>query len=273
MPPLVFGLVDFVRMARLSRSRPKARARGRKSNASSGISTTRCGTASSPKTGPEGDHADTGSDRHHRGLDRRGILNSIASKNDPASRGKRSNGLGCSTTSSRLEIGWGPKSEAIRQIATALDIGMDTLVFIDDQSFERGEVADALSGRRGYPQSAIAELFTLERFVRPLTSRGIQATIDVSDRRAAEARARPIAAGLRRLPALVRHQIGGAAAGPDYVRRVFELSQRTNQLNISARRYTIEDIESLLKSVRCEERLCSELYRPFRRLWRSSAFA
>ena len=34
----------------------------------------------------------------------------------------------------------------------------------------------------------------------------------------------------------------------DYVRRVFELSQRTNQLNVSARRYNIEDIETLMKS-------------------------
>jgi FkbH-like protein len=35
---------------------------------------------------------------------------------------------------------------------------------------------------------------------------------------------------------------------PELVRRVFELSQRTNQLNISARRYNIEDIETLMTS-------------------------
>ena len=37
--------------------------------------------------------------------------------------------------------------------------------------------------------------------------------------------------------------------GPDLVQRVFELSQRTNQLNISARRYAIEEIETLMTSV------------------------
>ena len=41
---------------------------------------------------------------------------------------------------SQLRIGWGPKSDAIKSIAEALNIGIDSLAFIDDQIFERDEV-------------------------------------------------------------------------------------------------------------------------------------
>ena len=42
------------------------------------------------------------------------------------------------------EIHWGPKSESVRKIASALNVGLDSVVFLDDNPAERDEVRSAL---------------------------------------------------------------------------------------------------------------------------------
>src|SRR6202035_1082904 len=42
------------------------------------------------------------------------------------------------------QIGWQPKSSSIAQIAQQLNIGVDTIAFVDDQRFEREEVGAVL---------------------------------------------------------------------------------------------------------------------------------
>lgn len=43
-----------------------------------------------------------------------------------------------------LEIGWEPKSQAIRRLAERLRLGVDSFVFLDDSAFERAEVREAI---------------------------------------------------------------------------------------------------------------------------------
>lgn len=77
-------------------------------------------------------------------LDRRGILNSIASRNDHDTAMARLEELGIKELFLYPEINWNPKSVSIRAIAQSLNIGLDTFAFVDDQPFEREEVAYAL---------------------------------------------------------------------------------------------------------------------------------
>lgn len=74
-------------------------------------------------------------------LDRRGILQSISSKNnfDDAKQVLESAGLW--EYFIYPQINWRTKSEAVSTIAKSINIGIDTLAFIDDQEFEREEVA------------------------------------------------------------------------------------------------------------------------------------
>lgn len=74
-------------------------------------------------------------------LDARGILLSIASKNDDGDAMRKLAALGVSEYFLYPQISWNPKSAGIGKIAAALNIGVDTLMFIDDQPFERDEVA------------------------------------------------------------------------------------------------------------------------------------
>jgi len=77
-------------------------------------------------------------------LDRRGILHSIASRNDHDTAMAALKELGIEEFFLYPEINWNPKSTSIRAIAKSLNIGLDTFAFVDDQPFEREEVAYAL---------------------------------------------------------------------------------------------------------------------------------
>ncbi len=73
-------------------------------------------------------------------LDERGILQSIASKNDPGLAQAKLRELGLHDYFIYPQINWGSKSTSMKEIAKSINIGIDTLAFIDDQAFERDEV-------------------------------------------------------------------------------------------------------------------------------------
>lgn len=77
-------------------------------------------------------------------LDRNGILMSIASKNDYDTAMRQLSEFGLAEYFLFPEISWNAKSHSIRKIADSLNIGLDTIAFIDDQEFEREEVAFAI---------------------------------------------------------------------------------------------------------------------------------
>jgi len=76
-----------------------------------------------------------------RTLDERGILHSIASRNEPEPALAALRRFGLEDFFLVPQIGWGSKSESIGRIAERLNIGVDALAFVDDQPFERDEVA------------------------------------------------------------------------------------------------------------------------------------
>jgi FkbH-like protein len=75
-----------------------------------------------------------------RTLDSRGILHSLASKNHYEDAMKKLEEFGIADYFLYPEINWNAKSLAVANIQKNLNIGMDTLLFIDDQPFERDEV-------------------------------------------------------------------------------------------------------------------------------------
>ncbi len=77
-------------------------------------------------------------------LDARGILHSISSRNDYDLAMARLREFGLADYFLFPQINWNPKSAAVQTIAERLNIGIDTLAFVDDQPFERAEVSQAL---------------------------------------------------------------------------------------------------------------------------------
>lgn len=74
-------------------------------------------------------------------LDRRGILQSIASKNNHEDAMEKLKEFKLDEYFIYPQINWNAKSHSIKKIAQLINIGIDTLAFIDDQVAERDEVS------------------------------------------------------------------------------------------------------------------------------------
>ena len=74
-------------------------------------------------------------------LDERGILHSIASRNDHGTAMAKLQEFGIDEYFLYPQINWNSKAASVGQIAKDINIGLDTIAFIDDQPFEREEVA------------------------------------------------------------------------------------------------------------------------------------
>src|SRR5262245_6438166 len=74
-------------------------------------------------------------------LDSRGILQSIASKNDYDQALDQLRRFGLAEYFLYPQINWNTKSSSIKVISSSINIGLDAVGFIDDQEFERDEVA------------------------------------------------------------------------------------------------------------------------------------
>ncbi|MHB8062125.1 MAG: HAD-IIIC family phosphatase [Ruminiclostridium sp.] len=76
-------------------------------------------------------------------LDKRGILNSISSKNDYETAMSKLKEFGLDEYFLYPEIHWNAKSYSLEQIQKNINIGVDSILFIDDQEFELEEVKNA----------------------------------------------------------------------------------------------------------------------------------
>ncbi|KKO52752.1 HAD-IIIC family phosphatase [Paenibacillus sp. DMB20] len=97
-------------------------------------------------------------------LDHRGILQSIASRNDPDRASQKLAELGVDHFFLYPQFGWGSKTDSIRKIAQEMNIGTDSLAFIDDNPYERYEVNMYLPDVYVYEAGAAAELPELPEF-------------------------------------------------------------------------------------------------------------
>lgn len=77
-------------------------------------------------------------------LDSRGVLNSVASRNNYEDAMKKLEEAGIREYFLYPEITWDAKSKSIDRIIKNLNIGQDTILFIDDQQFELDEVKHEL---------------------------------------------------------------------------------------------------------------------------------
>lgn len=196
-----------------------------------------------------------------RRLDERGILISVVSKNAPEDAMAQLKLFGLDDYVLYPEVGWGPKSDGVRRVAERLDIGIDTLIFVDDNPFERAEVAAALPAVETLADTELSRLLDHPRLQGAVTaeSRSRRAMYRQAGARAAAAAhyGEDYQAFLR--DCRIRIEIRPPAAADR--QRVAELVQRTNQLNFSGRKYRMEEVEEILADparekyvVRCSDR-------------------
>lgn len=181
-------------------------------------------------------------------LDERGILQSIASKNEYAHAWKVVERLGVSDYFLYPQIHWNAKSGSMKQIAMNLNIGIDSLAFIDDSAFEREQVCSEIPQIRVYDANEVKKLLSYPEFQ-------VIVTDESRNRRnmyLAEMKRKKIqnADKTDSVDFLKKCHLEITVFEPkteEEINRCYELVVRTNQLNMSGKRYTREEFEDILK--------------------------
>jgi FkbH-like protein len=190
-------------------------------------------------------------------LPQRGILLALNSKNNPedALEVLRSHGsmLLREEAFSAVRINWRPKPDNMREIAAELNIGLDSLVFVDDNPKERELMRQALP-----------EVLTVELPNDPALYRStlealpeLQSLVitDEDRARASQYRAnrqrevvRTSATSLDDYLRSLEIVVEIADATDAMIPRVHQLFQRTNQFNLTTRRYEAGELAARARS-------------------------
>lgn len=190
-------------------------------------------------------------------LDRRGILHSIASRNDRELAMTKLREFGIADYFLYPQIRWDAKSASLSAIQKSLNIGYDTMLFLDDQPFERDEVASVhgdtwcldsrcyldivdhprLQPRYVTDESALRRRMYIEDIARREEEKGFVG---------------PKESFLRQLNMVF--DISEAQEAD--LARAEELTYRTNQLNATGRKYTVESLDALLRDGRHKLLVC-----------------
>ena len=181
-----------------------------------------------------------------RRLDERGILLSIASKNDYDQAWRKLEDFGIAEYFLSVEINWLPKSGNIRRIAQRLNIGLDTLAFVDDSRFELEEVSTALPMVACVNAADIGDLHGHSRFQGSSSKEAGNRRKYYRDAVVRDLERERFGDDYRGFLAACRIVLDISRSSPADLDRVEELVQRTNQLNFSGRKYRREEIHPII---------------------------
>ena len=208
----------------------------------------------------------------------RGILLAVASKNDASlveeAFAKRVNMPLRREHISDWEVHWGPKPESLQRIASRLNIGLDSLVFLDDNPAEVDLVRMSVPQVRTYlmpsrPEQFVDFLASLEDFD--------QLEISSEDLRRAERyevrkKQAGMAASATDLESFYRSLgtvLEPEPAGPSNLDRIVQLIGKTNQFNLTTRRHDkaalLERTRARLRTLGVSRFRCSRRSRHHRR--------
>ncbi len=197
--------------------------------------------------------------RYVKELQRRGVLLAVCSKNDAEAAAQ-----GFSHPDSILKLedfsafkaNWNPKPDNIREIAFELNIGLDSFVFIDDNPAERALVAAQL------PEVSVPDVgsdvtrfadaleqeryFEVDKIVKEDLSRGSYYGANV-ERNVSQGKFQDYGEFLNSLEMVAEI----APFAPMYLERIAQLINKTNQFNLTTRRYTAAEVEAMAGDPQC----------------------
>jgi FkbH-like protein len=181
-------------------------------------------------------------------LDRRGILQSIASKNSAEDAELALRHFGLWDYFLSPQIHWHPKSASISAIAKALNIGKDTFLFVDDQAFERHEVRYFHDDVEVMDAADIGSLLSQPRLDVPITVESARRRLMYREEESRESALRESAADFAAFLKTCDIRLTIEKLQAENLKRAFELTERTNQLNYAGRRLSFAELDRLSSS-------------------------
>jgi FkbH-like protein len=191
--------------------------------------------------------------RYVKDLQRRGVILAVCSKNDAESAKE-----GFSHPDSVLRIedfsvfkaNWNPKPDNIRAAAAELNIGLDSMVLVDDNPAERALVAGQLPEVAvpdvGSEVSRFAEVLEHERYFEVV--KVVQDDLSRSSYYSSNAQRSAYQADFRDYGEFLASLEMTAEIGPFlpvYLERITQLINKTNQFNLTTRRYTSAEVAAI----------------------------
>ena len=176
-------------------------------------------------------------------LDSRGIVNSIVSKNNEEDILKFLKNNNIDEYFVMPQINWNPKSININNLAKRMNIGIDAIAFVDDNPFEREEVLTKNPNVNVYKDCEYKNLLSYPEFQVIITE-------DTKNRRKTYKMLEQQNKELENFTGdiddfLKQCKMKATFRTPKETEynRCYELIQRTNQLNSSGRRLTMEELK------------------------------
>lgn len=180
--------------------------------------------------------------------DAKGIVHSISSKNDLDNAMAKLKEFGIDEYFVFPKINWKPKSQNIQRTVKQMNINADTIIFIDDNPFERSEVSSVIKGITCVDPSEILELSKGERF-------NVEVSSESKDRRNSYKLMEQMQTEQEEWEGDINDflkscELKGSISKPNdsNIERCHELLQRSNQLNASGRRLTFEELQTMVNS-------------------------
>jgi len=181
-------------------------------------------------------------------LDRRGILQTVVSKNDFEFAFNKIEQFNLQEYFLYPAINWNQKSENLKGISHKLNVALDSFAVVDDSAFEREEILSVHPQVRVYSEKQILDLLNLKEFTVPNTD------FNKSRRKsyfleAEREKSKTLFSGsyddfLRSC----HMEMDAFVPNTDSDKtRCWELVQRSNQLNLSTNRYSKEAFDNLLR--------------------------
>lgn len=194
-------------------------------------------------------------------LTKRGILLALASKND---RNEALSVLGTHPSMilapddfAGIEIGWGDKAASVQRIAAELEVGIDAIAFLDDNVVERSRIASALPNAYVLqlppdPMQFASVIWREPRFERLVLTEEDKGRGHIY---AAQRSRRELMSELPSLEAFyasLQQTVIVQPLSDETLSRASQLTQRTNQFNVTTRRYSPQQLWALADSGECE---------------------
>ncbi|MEH2023718.1 HAD-IIIC family phosphatase [Nostoc sp.] len=182
-------------------------------------------------------------------LDSRGIIQSIASKNERATAIAKLEEFGLKEYFLYPQINWNSKATSLKEIAKVLNIGLDAIAFIDDQLFELEEVKFSLPEILCINADEIGNILDMPvmnpRFI--TEDSRIRRLMYVSDieRQNAE---KEFVGTTDEFLATLNMNFTISSAQEEDLQRAEELTLRTNQLNTTGYTYSYDELNHFRQS-------------------------
>lgn len=197
-----------------------------------------------------------------KALDERGILNTISSKNDFDHAMAKLKQFGIDQFFICPAINWGQKSQNLLSIAKTLNLGINSFALVDDNIREREEIAFSLPMVRVYSDEEIGQLLSYPEFDVPVTEmskKRRESYLQENQRKIfREQFSDDYDSYLKSLQMILQVE----EVDSTNKERCFELLSRSNQLNLSTNRYSLEEYNSLLnrENMHCYAYRCSDRF-------------